>query len=239
MKSRIVSLALLLLTALTVLASNDAPNVVNYQGKLLNSAGANVTDGTYTIQFKIYNSASGAGSLWGESHTVVISGGYFNVMLGEGGTAISGSTYTNVTDALGSTTTPYLGLTITADGSGAVNSPSEITPRLRFLSSPYSLIAARSKYADNASQATNAQTLGGLDATRFLQPLSTASTTLNGPLRMTSASLSSTFTVAGASTFSNNVAVTGTLSATTTSGGGFVPVGGIIMWSGNSTGLPD
>ena len=86
-------------------ASNDAPNVINYQGKLLNSAGANVVDGTYTVSFKIYGSATGATFLWGASYTVVVSGGYFNVMLDEGGTAITGATYTSVTDALGATST--------------------------------------------------------------------------------------------------------------------------------------
>ena len=125
---RILALMLAMVTLMlpATQGANDAPNVINYQGKLLNSAGANVADGTYTVSFKIYGAATGSTFLWGASYTVVVSAGYFNVMLGEGGTAITGATYTSVTDALGATTTPYLGVTITADSSGPVSSPASI-----------------------------------------------------------------------------------------------------------------
>lgn len=234
--NRLIALVfVLLLVGQPLRAANEAPNVVNYQGRLLNSAGANVSDGTYTVQFKIYGAASGSTFLWGGTYTVVVSAGYFNVMLGEGGTAIAGATYTSIADALGSTTTPYLGVTITADSSGNISSPSEISPRLRFLSSPYALIAAKAKYAENAATATNALTLNGLDTARFFQPQNTSSTTMNGPITMASTvTISQTLTVAGATTVNNNLTVNGALSASSTVNGGFVPVGGIIMWSGTT-----
>lgn len=234
--NRILALLLgIFFVALPARAVNDAPNVVNYQGKLLNSSGANVSDGTYTVQFKLYGAATGTTFLWGASYTVVVSAGYFNVMLGEGGSAISGATYTAVSDALGATSTPYLGVTITADSNGSISNPSEITPRLRFLSSPYALIAAKSKYADTAASATNAQTLNGLDTSKFLQPQNTTATTINGPLTMASTvTISQTLTVNAASTVNGSLTVNGALSATSTTGGGFVPVGGIIMWSGTT-----
>lgn len=238
MKRLIALLLGWMVAVMPALAVNDAPNAINYQGRLLNSAGNNVADGTYTVQFKIYNAATGSSFLWGASYTVVVAGGYFNVMLGEGGTAVAGATYASVTDALANTSTPYLGVTITADSSGPVSSPSEISPRLRFLSSPYALIAAKSKYAETATTATNALTLNGLDTSRFLQPQSTAPSTINGALTMGAAvTISQTLTVTGSATMSGNLTVNGTLSAASTVGGGFVPVGGIIMWSGTT--VPD
>ncbi|HTI69174.1 MAG TPA: hypothetical protein VMF06_04380 [Candidatus Limnocylindria bacterium] len=238
MKSIFALLLGILLSGTAAYAVSDVPSVVNYQGKLLNSSGNQVTDGTYTINFKLYGASSGSIFLWGSTYSVVVSGGYFNVILGEGGAAISGATYTSVGTALGATTTPYLGLTITADGNGPITNPSEIAPRLRFLSSPYALVAENAKFADSATSANNAQTLQNLSASSFLQPGNSAATTLNGNLTAPNVTVNSTLAVNGSGTVSGNLTVNGTLSAPTTTGGGFVPVGGIIMWSGSPTAVP-
>ena len=220
-------------------AVNDPPLVINYQGKLLNSSGNQVTDGTYTIAFKLYGSSSGTTLLWGSSYSVVVSGGFFNVVLGEGGTAIGGAQTTAIATALGSTGTPYLGLTILVDNSGAtINNPQEITPRLRLLSSPYSLVAENAKIADTAAYATNAGTVGGLQASQFLQPANRSSSSLQGDLFVPNLGVNGSQVTAGNATFQNNVAVAGTLSAGATTGGGFVPIGGIIMWNGAANNVP-
>ncbi len=240
MKNLLRLLVALCLAAPSLLLAVDAPNVVNYQGKLLNASGVAVADGTYTVAFRIYPAATGTTLLWGASYTVVVSGGYFNVILGEGGAAITGATYTSVADALGSTTTPYLGLTITADTSGPVNNPSEISPRLRFLSSPYALVSEKAKQADSATTATTASQLNGVNAANFFQPGLSNSTSINGPLTINAATtLKGGVSVSGGETVNDTLTVNGTLFAAKTSGGGFVPVGGIIMWSGNSGNLPD
>ncbi|HTH47127.1 MAG TPA: hypothetical protein VMB21_06425 [Candidatus Limnocylindria bacterium] len=229
----------LFLAATAVQAVNDPPLVVNYQGKLLNSSGNQVTDGTYTIAFKLYGSTSGTTLLWGSSYSVVVSGGFFNAVLGEGGTAIGGAQTTSIATALGSTGTPYLGLTILVDNSGAtINNAQEITPRLRLLSSPYALVAESARVADSAGYATNAGTLNGLQASQFLQPANQSSSTLQGDLSVPNLGIAGTLTVNGNSKLKGNVAVNGTLSADATSGGGFVPVGGIIMWSGSVASIP-
>lgn len=229
----------LFLAAAAVHAVNDPPLVVNYQGKLLNSSGNQVTDGTYTIAFKLYGSTSGTTLLWGSSYSVVVSGGFFNAVLGEGGTAIGGAQTTSIATALGSTGTPYLGLTILVDNSGAtINNAQEITPRLRLLSSPYSLVAESAKVADTAGYATNAGTLNGLQASQFLQPANQSANTLQGDLTVPNLGVAGALTVNGNANLRANVAVNGTLSAAATSGGGFVPVGGIIMWNGSATGVP-
>ena len=233
---------LLLVLTLTQLAlgaarAADAPQSVNYQGKLLNAAGANVSDGTYTIQFKIYGAATGSTLLWGASSSVVVSSGLFNIIMGQGyGTPIAGATYTAIADALSFTTTPYLGLTITVDSSGPVPNPQEISPRLLFLSSPYALVAHAAHIADSATTATNALQLGGLSSSAYFTPASSAATTFQGPVTLANTAVANGgFSFNGPVRMSGNVMFDGTITMnanSTTVGGGFVPVGGIIMWSG-------
>jgi microcystin-dependent protein len=239
MKSILAVLFALCLASLPAWAVNDVPGVINYQGRLLNSAGANVADGTYGIAFRLYGNASGPTALWGSSYSVVIAGGSFNTVLGEGGSALAGVQGTNLLSALQATATPYLGITVLTDSTGAnVNNAQEIVPRMRLLSSPYALVTAAAQVADTAAYATNAGTLGGLLASQFLQPASTAGTTLSGGLTVPSLTVSGTATLNGNSAVNGNLNVTGTLAAGSTTNGGFVPVGGIIMWSGNPTTLP-
>ena len=216
-------------------AVSDPPAAINYQGKLLNSSGNAVTDGTYGINFKLYGAATGSSFIWGANYSVVVTGGSFNVVLGEGGSDLNGTT-SSIVAALGTTSTPYLGMTVTADPNGNVSNPSEIAPRLRFLASPYAVVAQNARAADTAATATNAMTLNNLSASAFLQPSSAAATTLNGNL--TVPTLTATSVSAGSGTVTGNLTVNGTLSASSTSGGGFVPVGAIVMWSGSPTGIP-
>ena len=216
-------------------AVSDPPAAINYQGKLLNSSGNAVADGTYGVNFKLYGGATGSKVLWGANYSVVVTGGSFNVVLGEGGSDLGGDT-NNIVVALGTTSTPYLGITVTADPNGNVSNAAEITPRLRFLASPYAVVAQSARVADTAATATNALTLNNLASTAFLQPGSAAATTLNGNL--SAPALSANSLTAGAATITSNLTVNGTLSATATVGGGFVPVGAIVMWSGSPSNLP-
>lgn len=216
-------------------AVSDPPAAINYQGKLLNSAGNAVADGTYGVNFKLYGSATSTPFLWGANYSVVVTGGSFNVVLGEGGADLGGTT-NSIVAALGATSTPYLGLTVTADPSGNVSNPSEITPRLRFFASPYAVVSQSARVADIAASATNALFLNSLPVTAFLQPASAAATTLNGNLSVPA--LTATSVSAGSATVTGNLAIQGSLSAAATVGGGFVPVGAIVMWSGSPSNLP-
>lgn len=239
MKSILAIVCVIGLAVVPVLAVNDVPGSINYQGRLLNSSGAAVTDGTYSIAFRLYGSPSGANPLWGASQSVVITGGNFSVVLGEGGSTVNNAQGTNILAGLGATTTPYLGLTVLTDSSGAnVSNPQEILPRMRLLSSPYALVAQAAQMSDVSGYATNAGSLGGLLPNQFLQPASTASSTLGGALSVPALTVTGPATLQGSATFSGNARVNGTLSAAATSGGGFVPVGGIIMWSGSATAIP-
>ncbi|MDQ7815379.1 MAG: hypothetical protein RDU25_06305, partial [Patescibacteria group bacterium] len=50
-------LAILSFLVVPVSAASSVPHFVNYQGKLLTSAGAAVTDGTYALKFSIYDTS--------------------------------------------------------------------------------------------------------------------------------------------------------------------------------------
>lgn len=66
------------------------PQVINYSGTLTNKVGAAVPDGSYDVEFTIYNVPSAGTALWMEKWSstaipaspVVVIGGAFNVMLG-------------------------------------------------------------------------------------------------------------------------------------------------------------
>ena len=81
----------------TLLLTNSALASVtkqfNYQGKLKNADGTLVTNGTYNIEFLIYDSLTSGNCLWSArgscstptAKSVTASSGVFSTMLGESG----------------------------------------------------------------------------------------------------------------------------------------------------------
>src|SRR5579872_2900304 len=56
---------------------------INFQGKVVNTNGTNVTDGTYSFVFKIYDVSSAGSALWTETQSsVTVTSGVFSVALG-------------------------------------------------------------------------------------------------------------------------------------------------------------
>jgi hypothetical protein len=112
---------------------------INFQGKLTNTDGTNVTNGTYSIVFSIYTVASGGSNIWTETQSsVTVTDGIFRVALGSV-TALPGSVDFN-------TNSLYLGIKVGADA--------EMTPRVQFTAAPY---------------AFNSDRLGGLTSSGFVQ----------------------------------------------------------------------
>ena len=60
---------------------------INYQGKLTNSSGVAVTNGTYNMEFKLYTIDTGGVAIWTETridaNKVQVTSGLFSVLLGE------------------------------------------------------------------------------------------------------------------------------------------------------------
>ncbi|MGC9114272.1 MAG: hypothetical protein ACP5IG_04295, partial [Candidatus Micrarchaeia archaeon] len=65
-----------------------APQMISVQGLLLNaSTGAPVENGAYSMNFSVWNAATGGNMLWNETQSVQVSNGYFDVLLGATGFA--------------------------------------------------------------------------------------------------------------------------------------------------------
>lgn len=118
---------------------------INFQGKLTNTDGTNVTDGTYSIVFSIYTVSTGGTAVWTETQSsVTVASGVFQVSLGSV-TALPGSVNF-------ATSSLYLGVKVGADA--------EMLPRIQFTAAPY---------AFNASTADNATQLGGIASSGYVQ----------------------------------------------------------------------
>lgn len=138
-----IFLAIVALFACVLLPANSANaainSQINFQGKLTNTDGTNVTNGTYSIVFSIYTVASGGSNIWTETQgSVSVTDGIFRVALGSG-TALPGSVDFNSSSL-------YLGIKVGADP--------EMSPRVQFTAAPY---------------AFNSDKLGGIASTGFAQ----------------------------------------------------------------------
>jgi hypothetical protein len=71
-------------------AATGINKTINFQGKVTNANGTNVTDGAYPFNFKLYTVASGGTAVWSElSKSVSVSNGIFQTALGSA-TALPG-----------------------------------------------------------------------------------------------------------------------------------------------------
>jgi hypothetical protein len=159
-------------------ATTGVNSEMSFEGKIVNSSGVNITNGTYNMEFKIYagGTATGGGTLdWTEDYlvsktqAVTFSGGTFQVNLGSicsfaGGACTANSSITNtainwntyplyLSIQVGSTAscTPALNFTTNCTGDG------EMSPYILLTSTPYSL---------------NSNALGGLTSASYVQTAS-------------------------------------------------------------------
>ena len=256
-KSITLIVAVLLWAAVLCQAADKVPALINYQGKLLDNSGSIVPNGNYQLEFRVWSAASSGSLIWGRTYPVNVSEGLFNVVLGDGGGALSGAQTTNLVAAFDGSDR-FLGLTITKDQTGAtVSNPQEIQPRQQLLSAPYAL------------GANDAAKLGGILATNYL---TNGNVIVNGSVRSSNLQVDDTayfkmqnlgggnnpviafdandfmlykrtenyllFMNNGAEKLritSSNVVASALITA---SGGiegpGTMPLGGIIMWSGST-----
>ncbi len=116
---------------------------INYQGKLANSSGVAVADGTYQMVFRLYTVATSGTAIWTEAwagvNEVPVVNGLFSVMLGT----------SSSTSNINFNQTLYLGVTIEGD--------SEMTPRKILGAVPA------------AFEAKNSQTVGGVASTSLVR----------------------------------------------------------------------
>ncbi|MDL2363065.1 MAG: hypothetical protein QFB86_01635 [Patescibacteria group bacterium] len=165
------------------------PTTMNFQGKVVNANGTNVTDGNYSFVFKLYSVSSAGTALWTETQaSVTVTAGVFQVNLGSSCSFFIAAACNNNTPIDFSTaSTLYLGMTFNADAAG------EMSPRVQLQSVPYAY------YADNSGK------LGGLTASQFIQ-------------LSPSGQQSGYINLSGNATFGGNLSVTGTLNTNTFNG---------------------
>jgi hypothetical protein len=125
-----------LLALLLAGGSTAAPSVIHHQGRLLDDAGTPM-EGSVTLTFALYASATDPTPVWAESHSgVPLQDGLFHVLLG-GESSLDPSTFT---------TDLWLGMRVEGE--------SELSPRLRLGSVPHAFRAQRVDEldADNVAQ---------------------------------------------------------------------------------------
>ena len=137
---------------------------INYQGKLTNSSGVAVPNGTYNMRFWLLTSPSIAttSAVWTESlistqTKVQLTNGLFSVMLGSS----TPLTSVNFNQTL------YLGVEI-----GGTSTPAwdgEMSPRKILGTVPAAFVANYATVASLASSSDNALALGGVASTSFLR----------------------------------------------------------------------
>ena len=252
-------LALLVLTGLAPrLRAQEqviVPELVNYQGRLQSVlANKSYTNGLYDIEFRIWNAAVGTNKLlWAESYSVYVKDGYFNVILGQGGNIVrmpSTPQYNKLRDVFriaAGTTDRYLGITVKQDENHVAITDNlvECTPRQQLLSTPFAFQAQYAQYAINSGSnmftANNGLLVIGSPLRADVEAIFNKGLTVSGA----KAVLQNDLQVAGKATFSGSASVAGGLDLAgqtvlrgnidikaTTTGGGFVPIGAILMWSG-------
>jgi hypothetical protein len=157
---------MVVMSLLFVLPTNAQFNPeINYQGKLTDSSGVAVPDGTYQMVFRLYTAPTGGTAIWTETlsgaNEVSVANGLFSVMLGS----------TSALTAVDFNQTLYLGVTIESD--------SEMTPRKVLGAVPAAFVA---------EEANNAATVGGVASSSFVrsdQADSIAATTASTLLSIT------------------------------------------------------
>lgn len=118
------------------------PQLMNYQGRLNDNTGAPV-DGTKTIVFSLYSSATGTPAIWTETQNVNVNNGAFNAVLGSV-TPLPTTVFDNAE--------VWLGI--------AVGSDLEMTPRQRISSVGYSVRAAKADSVASSDQIVSTMPTG-------------------------------------------------------------------------------
>lgn len=142
----VVIIATLLASACTLPAVAEVPDVIAYQGKLLDGAGQPVADGAYDLTFRFYDAATGGTLLLTNQHAgASVVDGIYSVMLG------GGAIYPGTEPDLPAVFRNHAAVWISVQ----VGSDSEMTPRLRVSSAAYAIRSETSDQACGSNLVTN------------------------------------------------------------------------------------
>ncbi len=222
-------------------ASGTPPGKLTYQGFLADGNGVplgNTATVNSNVVFRIFGSAAGSDLVWSSAQVVTIDKGHFSVLLGEGGQGPEGANYfsDDLTSVFSGPDASDRYLEITVQGA-------TVTPRLRFLPSPYALLARNATQLLDASGAA-ALTVGpsGLSS-----PLPIIATSFSGSAAnltgltvgqipdLPATKITGRLTDAQVSA---NVALLNTAGVQTFTGGGVVQFNGTVTFGTGPTSTP-
>lgn len=189
-----------------------------YQGALLNERGQVLSQKNHTIVFRLYNQATGGTELWSCTKSVRLNeSGLFSIELS--GNAASGKTLGEIMaeNASGSL---YIGLTVDTD-------TAEIEPRQKLLPVPKAFRAA-----DCVAASGDIDVNGNLVGTAAAE---TGNTTANS-LKVTNGMTCKGKIMPGSLHVAGDLSVT---EPSSISGKGTIPIGGIVIWSGEVAKIPE
>lgn len=138
-RERVAFFAVILGLCISIVqAADTSPQLINYQGYLVDSNGnplGNETPKNYNARFQMYDNQSAGTVKWSEDQVVTVKDGYFNVYLGEKNPITSVVFTGNDADKR------YIGITVDLNAGNNFANEQEIVPRLRLLSAPYAMKA--------------------------------------------------------------------------------------------------
>jgi hypothetical protein len=161
MKETRYLIAFTLLLAFQALAQqNVVPQLITYQGKLVDAGGVALANGTYELAFKLYDAPTAGTLVWGQTYTAPVTEGVFGVALGSNpGGAIPGAGVTDIRFAFGAPER-YLQVEVLSDENGdARPEPLVLLPRQQMGAVPY---AASTMFAPTIGTIMMHHTYNGL-----------------------------------------------------------------------------
>ncbi len=208
--------------AFTVHAIQTPPERMTYQGFLVEEDGTPLGQNSpenYDVVFSIFKDQTGGDAIWAEQQTVTVDKGYFSVLLGEGADELPGGS-PSLPDVFTGEAISERYVEITVNGIGPGSTPVAIQPRLRLVSSPYAFLATRaSALMDDAGEDMVTSSGSGITVAGAVSATSVTAPTVNG-------------TTVGATTV--NATTVNAITVNANRGNGIIPLGGIIMWAGNT-----
>ena len=125
-------------------ADGNPPELMTYQGYLVDGTGAPLgaeSPENHDVVFRIYTALESGVNKWSEQQTVTVDKGYFSVLLGEG-SQFNSEPYPNLSSVFygDDISDRFMGMTVILNGSG-----NELTPRLRWVSSPFAFSSSQAR----------------------------------------------------------------------------------------------